>query len=313
MTRVVRPAGVLAALALAAVPAVAPAADPAPAPQAMPGMPGPSAPGPASVPARRVVEIRGRWFTPAETVALVGETVTWTNDDAAMHTVTAVAGSFASDALETGHSFSFTPTVAGAYPYYCSFHRGMIGTLRVFALGLRAPAGPVRVGGSAALRGLVPAGTETVELERRRPHGGYDLLRRIVPAGDGSFTARVTVRGGEAFRVRAGTQTSPDVRVRVSPRVTIRATRAVGAVVLRVAARPARPGAAVVLERYVRERFSWLPYARLRSGPTGTAAVRLRGPLDLRLRAVVLGGGAAWAPGQSGALTVRAAAPLSRR
>ncbi|HSL26081.1 MAG TPA: plastocyanin/azurin family copper-binding protein [Acidimicrobiia bacterium] len=55
----------------------------------------------------------------------VGTTVTWTNDDNQMHTVTAVDGSFDSGFVEQGNSFSYTFTEAGEFEYYCLPHPWM--------------------------------------------------------------------------------------------------------------------------------------------------------------------------------------------
>jgi len=56
----------------------------------------------------------------------VGTTVTWTNDDPdAIHTATAVDGSFDSGFLDPGDSFSFTFDTPGEYEYYCLPHPWM--------------------------------------------------------------------------------------------------------------------------------------------------------------------------------------------
>lgn len=55
----------------------------------------------------------------------VGTTVTWSNQDAMIHTVTAVDGSFASDFLAEGETYSHTFTDAGEFEYYCLPHPWM--------------------------------------------------------------------------------------------------------------------------------------------------------------------------------------------
>jgi nitrite reductase (NO-forming) len=55
----------------------------------------------------------------------VGTTVTWTNDDSAMHTVTAVDGSFDSGFFDNGESWSYTFDEPGEYEYYCLPHPWM--------------------------------------------------------------------------------------------------------------------------------------------------------------------------------------------
>ena len=55
----------------------------------------------------------------------VGDTVTWTNDDTTMHTVTAVDGSFDSGLMNPDGSWSHTFTEAGEFEYFCTPHPWM--------------------------------------------------------------------------------------------------------------------------------------------------------------------------------------------
>lgn len=55
----------------------------------------------------------------------VGTTVTWSNQDNTMHTVTAVDGSFDSGFLDAGQSWSYTFDEPGEYEYFCSPHPWM--------------------------------------------------------------------------------------------------------------------------------------------------------------------------------------------
>lgn len=61
----------------------------------------------------------------------VGTTVIVRNDDGAQHTWTSVDDVFDSGALGTGDTFSFTFDEPGEYPFICSFHPTMGGTLVV--------------------------------------------------------------------------------------------------------------------------------------------------------------------------------------
>ncbi len=74
-------------------------------------------------------------FTPSTITVVIGvnNTVIWTNDDSAPHTVTANDGSFSSGNLEPGDSFSWTFTTPGTYAYHCSYHSWMMGTIIVKA------------------------------------------------------------------------------------------------------------------------------------------------------------------------------------
>jgi plastocyanin len=62
----------------------------------------------------------------------VGDTVTFTNEGAIAHTVTATSGAdFDSGSLAPGATFKFTASEAGTVTYVCNFHPGMQGTIKV--------------------------------------------------------------------------------------------------------------------------------------------------------------------------------------
>ena len=68
-------------------------------------------------------------FTPATLTVAVGATVTWRNDDTVPHTVTADGGTFTSPTLAPGATYSRTFSAAGTFPYHCSIHTSMHGTI----------------------------------------------------------------------------------------------------------------------------------------------------------------------------------------
>jgi plastocyanin len=70
-------------------------------------------------------------FAPAAITVAVGSTVTWTNNDTAGHTVTSDDGTFRSDRLGSGATFSQTFSTAGTFAYHCSIHASMKGTVTV--------------------------------------------------------------------------------------------------------------------------------------------------------------------------------------
>jgi plastocyanin len=77
------------------------------------------------------VKIDNFSFGPTALTVPVGTTVTWTNRDDIPHTVVSTAGVFKSKALDTDDKFSFVFTKAGSYPYFCSIHPKMTGTVVV--------------------------------------------------------------------------------------------------------------------------------------------------------------------------------------
>jgi plastocyanin len=78
------------------------------------------------------VSVQDNTFKPGTIHAKVGDTITWTNDGAVAHTVTATDGAnFDSGTLEPGKTFSFAADKAGTIHYVCNFHAGMQGTIEV--------------------------------------------------------------------------------------------------------------------------------------------------------------------------------------
>jgi plastocyanin len=77
------------------------------------------------------VVMKNRAYDPQQVTVKVGDTVSWVNQDSPNHDVVADNGEFKSELFGNGGSFSFTFTKAGTYPYHCSIHPGMVGTVIV--------------------------------------------------------------------------------------------------------------------------------------------------------------------------------------
>ena len=77
------------------------------------------------------VAIESFAYGPPELTVTVGSAVVWTNRDPVVHTVTADDGSFDSSVLSQGEVFRLVPDHAGTFPYFCSVHPFMRGTLNV--------------------------------------------------------------------------------------------------------------------------------------------------------------------------------------
>jgi outer membrane biosynthesis protein TonB len=127
-------------------PTVAPTPEPTPEPtQALPPpvateapppppvvtqAPPPSPPPPPSAPLSASVAMLNLAFTSNPTIA-AGGSVTWTNQDGEAHNVVASDGSFISPLIDPGTSYTRTFPSAGTFPYLCSLHAGMSGTVTV--------------------------------------------------------------------------------------------------------------------------------------------------------------------------------------
>ena len=82
-------------------------------------------------PASAEVKVDNFSFGPATLTVAVGTTVTWTNRDDIPHTIVSTDKVFKSKVLDTDEKFSFTFSKAGTYPYFCSIHPKMTGSVVV--------------------------------------------------------------------------------------------------------------------------------------------------------------------------------------
>ena len=84
----------------------------------------------ADRPRTHEVVIRGLLFVPETLTVRPGDVVVWINKDPFPHTATA-AGAFDSGSIAEGKSWRFKAGKRGTYPYLCTLHTTMKGTLRV--------------------------------------------------------------------------------------------------------------------------------------------------------------------------------------
>jgi plastocyanin len=79
------------------------------------------------------VSIKDFMFEPAAISAKVGDVITFTNAGAAPHTATLDAGGCTTPTLQPGSADGLKFTVAGTYPFHCTIHTQMKGTITVGA------------------------------------------------------------------------------------------------------------------------------------------------------------------------------------
>lgn len=86
-----------------------------------------------SVPVQNVwsVSIGDNFFDPPDAAIDPGSTITWTNNGAVPHTVTADDGSFDSGVLNPGDSYTVAFDGQGTVTYYCAIHPEMRGSVTV--------------------------------------------------------------------------------------------------------------------------------------------------------------------------------------
>lgn len=119
--------------------------------------------GPVTDAAGPTVDIQGNCFSPTILRAGTGDVVTFANADPVPHTVLGANGAWGGyDTLKSGRAATFTFAEPGVYPYVCTVHPGMVGTIVVGdgvggAIDTTTAAGPVAPGTSASTLGTVPA------------------------------------------------------------------------------------------------------------------------------------------------------------
>lgn len=109
-------------------PTQAPPAAPAPAPSTPPAQSAPPAPA-KPAPSKVAVSISGFAFNPNTITINAGDTVVWTNNDGAVHTVKFSDGE--SPTIAKGDTYEKTFNTPGEFSYICGIHTSMQGKVIV--------------------------------------------------------------------------------------------------------------------------------------------------------------------------------------
>jgi plastocyanin len=92
---------------------------------------GAEAPATAAPQGANPVAIKDFAFSPETVMVKVGNAITWTNGDGFAHSVKSADGSFVSQDLQQGQTFTTTFTAPGTHAYVCGIHNSMTGTVVV--------------------------------------------------------------------------------------------------------------------------------------------------------------------------------------
>lgn len=226
-----------------------------------------------AAPQAQSVSIQFSAFGPSQVDALPGDTITWTNQSARAHTVVSDTGLFGSLQLPTGGLFSWTSSQTGAYAYHCSIHPSMTGEVDVrdVTLGPTPPAALV-AGTKVALSGRTADPGQPVRIERSTDGTHFATIATATPDAAGDWRASIGATRTADLRAAASAGVSETRRLLVSDReVHIRATRRGVA----VSVSPRAPGARVMLQLRLRERFGWWTVSRKRLDYLSEASFRI--------------------------------------
>jgi plastocyanin len=215
-----------------------------------------------------------------------GESVTWTNDSARIHTVTADDDSFDSGRLSSTETFTHRFAAVGEAPYHCQLHPSIRGVVEVLDLLLAVPGQHAATGKPFPLAGrsAFAAGTPvTIEADTG---AGFTAVAQSITGDDGSFAARVVPRTTAQYRAVAEGTTSPPVQLLVEDhRVALSVTRMPGGHErVRATVTPRTRGGRLVLQLFLPERFGWWPVRRATLGKTSGATFTVHSTRRLRAR-----------------------------
>jgi plastocyanin len=197
-------------------------------------------------------------FSPLVLDVLTGDTVNWPNDSARPHTVTADDGSFDSGRIVVRSSFAQRFGAPGAFPYHCTLHPSMTGEIDVHDLLLTSPTAPAGPNRPYPIRGraaLAPGTQVAIEADTG---AGFAKVATTSVESDGTFAASV-------IPTTTSATASPPVRLIVldhSIKTSVRRLKG-GRVQVQATVAPAAPGAMVVLQLHLRDRFGWWPVQML--------------------------------------------------
>jgi plastocyanin len=216
-------------------------------------------------------------YGPAAVDVLVGDTVRWRNDSVRAHTVSADDGTWSSAHLVSTDSYTHRFDDPGSVAYYCKLHVFMRGVVNVRRILLDAPREPGAPGRPYALHGraALPAGSPvTIEADAG---AGFQPAADTTVNADGTFATDVVPPTTATYRAVSGSETSTSARLLVLDRKLVASGRTRGRrVTVSTSVAPASPGATVVLQLRLKERFGWWPVARAKVGHHSRATFALR-------------------------------------
>jgi plastocyanin len=238
-------------------------------------------------------------FSPTQLDILVGDPVNWRNASVREHDIRSDTAGFDSGRLAPSTSFAHLFAAPGGYPYVCTIHAGMAGDVAVHPLLLDGPRAPVARGAPLALHVRAPDGVREAVIEEDTGGGFRRVAVATPPAGrgheehdaEGTLHATVTPQASASYRAVGAAGTSPPLRVEVTDRTSfaLRAAAVRRGTVVRVSTRPSQPGARVVLQLRLRERFGWWTVARDHLDDRSRVAFLVRRRGSVRARVAVVG------------------------
>jgi plastocyanin len=244
--------------------------------------------GPAGA-ATKGINIYSTGFSPKSVTITEGDTVTWTNRDAASHQILADKGQFVSAILHKNQSFSYTFKAAGTYTYKDELHPKLAGTITVKglppSLTFAASAPIVTYGQQLTLSGVVSSHNagESVTIYYQ-PYPQPNPIQRavVLTAAGGSFSFIVAPQVLTNYQAAWKGAYATPTTVQVAPKVTLGRNNGW---IIHAAGGRSFVGRAVQLQRLNVATGQWVTLRKVLLNSKSSARVQLKLPKGLnRLR-----------------------------
>jgi plastocyanin len=244
--------------------------------------------GPAGA-ATKGINIYSTGFSPKSVTITEGDTVTWTNRDAASHQILADKGQFVSAILHKNQSFSYTFKAAGTYTYKDELHPKLAGTITVKglppSLTFAASAPIVTYGQQLTLTGVVSSHNagESVTIYYQ-PYPQPNPIQRavILTSAGGTFSFIVAPQVLTNYQAAWKGAYATPTTVQVAPKVTLGRNNGW---IIHAAGGRSFVGRAVQLQRLNVATGQWVTMRKVLLNSKSSARVQLKLPKGLnRLR-----------------------------
>jgi plastocyanin len=140
-------------------------------------------------------------FDARVTAGAFGDTFHWTNNDTITHTTTqnAPLSLWNSGHLSGGSSFSKAINFAGSYPYHCTIHSSMAGTIKV-RIQVTPTSGSVGTTFTVAVASVAAPSGSVYDIQRKKGSGDWMPWRTGITPKAATF--RPKAQGTWSFRSR---------------------------------------------------------------------------------------------------------------
>ncbi len=148
--------------------------------------------------ATTTIAITASGFNPQEVTVRPGDTVLWKNTDKVAHRVVSDTGTFRSQRIQPGGSFSYRFPVDSSYSYHDATKTSFTGVVNVLSSNVSVGVTRIRVvyGNPVRIFGSIPSGAsgETVTLHIGSYGGGLIERNVVTDGGTYEYTYRPTIR-----------------------------------------------------------------------------------------------------------------------